>query len=164
MKKLLKLSVLVLIALFLFAGCDWLFGPSKEDVAAAFAALSRGITAANTGTPTISGNTMTFPGTGGASLAMTLIMDASFNLLDGSKMDVTFSNWNDTTSGYTINGSFTITLTGTQTAMVQNCTGSITLSGGTITTLAMNYSANTATQAVTGTITANGHDFNVADL
>lgn len=109
-------------------------------------------------------------GSGSASFSFTT-SDPSANPFQVSG-SITFSNWTDPTSGYTINGtvnvSESLSMTSTTETITMTITGTLNLSGGSISTLVydmtMTMDMSSTAPTFSGTITANGHPFDVSTL
>ncbi len=104
--------------------------------------------------------------------------------VEGFTLTATFSftSWHDSATGYTINGTATavlesnIALNDTKThprIQTQTMTGTLSLSGGPISSLTANYSIHSVDDPddlegsgvfFSGTITADGHSFDVSSL
>lgn len=165
-----KIAFLLAISLLIFAGCQSpssAAAPSVDDTNASFDAVGTAIGSVMSTTPTqqTSGNVMTMTYTGTNAVAV-----MSLDLVTGAfSENVTLTNC--VSSPYTISGtvsaSGTINLTTYQQLSI-HMTGSLTLSGGPITTLTCDftgtYNAGTSQMDLTGTITANGHVFDVSEL
>lgn len=157
MKQFIKAITMFLILLAIFSSCS-LFGPSDEEISAAFAALGRGIAACAVGTSSYSVNA-----SGGYDYTLTgsgVTMTYSITTLTAAEYTatITFDNYLDSTSGYTISGSITDIIT-SSTATVS---GDLTYTGGVVKTVTCDYVLDIKAGSVTGTFTANGRVLDLA--
>ena len=126
-------------------------GPSKEDAGKAFDAISTAFdAAADAGTS-----------------SSTIQCDVTYNA-SGWIVSITFINYKDSSSGYTINGTLKETVTGTSPNYTYTFAGTLTLTGGSISKIVYNYQAlvniETDKTSCSGTVTVDGTTFNAADL
>lgn len=158
--------------------------PSTADVQKAFSAFNNADTSIETtdnySSPSSYGSTNTLSqtvtnpsGTGQASLSFTANTSSSPMTMSGS---ITFTNWTDPSSGYTLNGTIklteTVTTTSSSESITATITGTLNLSGGSISTLVYDVKENATidmstynvTESFTGTVTANGHSFDASTI
>lgn len=157
MKQFIKAITMFLILLAIFSSCS-LFGPSDEQIQAAFEALVRGITAGAAGTITYSTNATggydyTITGSG-----VTMTYSVTTQTATEYTATITFDNYVDSTSGYTISGSISHVIT-SSTATVS---GDLTYTGGVVKTVTCDYVLDIKAGSVTGTFTANGRVLDLA--
>jgi len=166
----------------LVLGCSSNSAPAVADVAKAIVAgsMAQQEATATSGadytvysnyTVTGSGGTLTVTasntsGSGSAVVSFTETPSSTYPwILTGT---ITFTNWYDTISGYTVSGTLSIkdTFNSPITYSI-SLTGSLSLKGGTIDTLSYNIveaTTNGVASPPTGTVTANGSQFNVSQL
>ena len=182
-----RLALVVTAALVVF-GCSASSGPSKDEVAIAFQAMDSPMTTASFDTGVYAGNPPTYAdsltnpsGAGGTvSFSFTSSADPTAGpyTITGT---VTITNWKDLDTGYTINGTLTTTITDSRAMhdianypQTQTVTISwdFALSGGTISTLSGDIEITTYEVSfasfpditMTGSMTANGHRFDMSEF
>jgi hypothetical protein len=158
-KKTLKVVPMLLILLVSIMGCD-LFGLMELQVVVAFEALNRSISEATSSTVTYTVNdsgeyVFTAPESG---VTMTIaIVDSTETEYD---VNISVDNYVDSISGYTISGSLSFGVT----SALQTVTGNLLYTGGVVTTCVVDYVLDVAAGTATGTITANGKEFDASRL
>ena len=92
---------------------------------------------------------------------------ATFDSATGGSTYV-FSGYVDKTSGYTVNGTHTLSFSGTVPIITETFGGTLALSGGAIKSFSFNFSFSynmmTKETSYAGTVTADGERFKVAEL
>jgi hypothetical protein len=151
--------------------------PSTADVSKAFSAMNTAQSYAPADSQSYYGaGTYSFgplSGPNGGSVAITYTVSDPTQSTWTATGTLTFTNWVDTSTGYTINGTVSVseTITGPQStanAIDATITCNLTLSGGTISTLSCNiHESITFTPlsvTLSGNVTANGFQYDVTKL
>ncbi len=178
-----SLAALAASAAFALAGCSTGMSiPSKADASKALQAM----TAAQDRTPPMSsqgtyGSGTTFfgvvpnPGGGGSAVVSYSASNPSSRSFTADGM-LTFTNWYDPGTGYTINGTLTVmeSVTGAGSlpeTISATVSGDLTLSGGPVSTLSCDMTETLAisslvsvSDSLSGTVTENGTTFDVSQL
>jgi hypothetical protein len=170
--------VIVGVAAIVLIGCSPAgSGPGTSEVAKAMVTMTSATTpggAAKMDSATYTGNSYTYSNTvGGGSVAVgyTLISGTPGAGPWSASGTITYVNWYDSLTGYTINGTVNVTgsVSGTTYPMTVGATmnASLTLSGGKVSSIACNISETVVlSDAVTmksytasGTVTADGFNY-----
>jgi hypothetical protein len=173
-KRWIAFAALVTGAALLVLGCSGNSAPSTTDVYKAFlgglsaqssvqSQPSSNYTTASYGSGTFTG-TATNPAGGTAVVSFTAPAPAPGVFPWTTSGTITFTNWLDLITGYTVNGTLTIVDTlSSATNSSLTLTGNLSLTGGTIDTLKFNVvlTSTGGVPTMSGTITANGYQFTV---
>jgi hypothetical protein len=193
MKKLktwiVRLAFVAIVTLAVLGCSTGSSAPSKAEVGEAFEAMGSAMSSASYDTgpgtyvgpgPYIFTHNFVNPSGGSASVSFTSNTDpyaAGPCSISGS---VTFSSWVEPTTGYTISGTLSCSITSTDglaggtypQTLSTTFSCNLTLSGGAISTLSCNISESVTLYNVApwyaftidGTVTANGHVFDMGEL
>jgi hypothetical protein len=185
-----NIKALVFMVVFVILGCNLTTdnGPSVSDVKTVMKAISSGVRSAPSFDTVLNTEPYEYskpdvPGPGGGFLAVTYSSTAKPSsdpfVLTGT---FSFTDWHDSASGYTINGTVTDVLTSNVSTtdettnpqkLNEKMTGSLSLSGGVISFFSADYSIDSTVDLVdlensgmvfAGTITVDGHVFQVSSL
>jgi hypothetical protein len=167
-----KLAVLIALGVLVLAGCSSTSGPSASDVSTAFNAVSDAMTEVMSlpipaGQPTGGPNDFVLTLTDANAISVTYYNDPAWTYTQ----TVTFTGY--TISTYTITGTLNFTgnlnsVSHDPTDFHMTVTGEMTVTGAPVSKLTCDinavYNGGTGKFDITGTVTADGETFDVADL
>lgn len=144
-------------ALLLTVSCSNGSVVTSADIKSAFEAYNDGFVTAMGGSSSSTSSGATYTSSDGS---VTITLTLSSGSSSSGTETIVFKNYSDANTGYTVNGTITATFTGYSsgtgfTNMSMTETGTLSLSGGPVTSLTFNITITDLT-TYSGTITANG--------